>query len=70
SVIDIYVNNFKLVDNGAPVFTEEEYQKAEASLVDRNIEIYIDFKQGNESITVWTCDYSLDYVKINSNYIS
>lgn len=70
SIIDIYVNDFKLVENGAPAFTQEEYNNAEASLKDHNIEIYIDFKQGNEAITVWTCDYSLDYVKINSNYIS
>jgi len=70
NIIDIFINNYRVVSNGDPVLSTEEYNKAEQSLLKRNIDILIDFKQGSEQITIWTCDYSIDYIKINSNYIS
>jgi len=26
--------------------------------------------RGDESVTIWTCDFSYDYVKINADYRS
>ncbi|RCX16323.1 glutamate N-acetyltransferase [Anaerobacterium chartisolvens] len=70
NIIDIYVNGFRVVGDGEPALSSEEFKKAEQSLSDRNIDILIDFKQGDDKITVWTCDYSIDYIKINANYIT
>jgi glutamate N-acetyltransferase/amino-acid N-acetyltransferase len=28
----------------------------------------LDFADGNAADTMWTCDFSLDYVKINADY--
>jgi glutamate N-acetyltransferase/amino-acid N-acetyltransferase len=30
----------------------------------------VDLARGKESATVWTCDFSYDYVKINADYRS
>jgi|BioPla2DNA2_1021312.scaffolds.fasta_scaffold31321_2 glutamate N-acetyltransferase/amino-acid N-acetyltransferase len=69
-IVDVYINKYKVVEDGEPALSSEEFKKAEQSLTDRNIDILIDFKQGTEKIRIWTCDYSLDYIKINANYIT
>ena len=33
-----------------------------------DIEVDIDMGLGSEEATVWTCDFSYDYVKINGEY--
>ncbi|AJQ26610.1 bifunctional glutamate N-acetyltransferase/amino-acid acetyltransferase ArgJ [Pelosinus fermentans] len=70
SKIDIFINNYKIVSNGEPALNSEEYIKAEESLKERNIDVLIDFKQGESEITIWTCDFSIEYVKINGNYLT
>lgn len=69
-IIDVTINNYKVVEEGEPTLSSEKFRQAEQSLSDRNIDILIDFKQGREKIRIWTCDYSLDYVKINADYMS
>jgi glutamate N-acetyltransferase/amino-acid N-acetyltransferase len=32
--------------------------------------VRIDLARGNAAATVWTCDFSYDYVKINADYRS
>jgi len=39
-------------------------------LTKRTISINIDLNAGKETSTWWTCDYSIDYIKINSAYRS
>ena len=35
----------------------------------KEVQILVDFHQaGGETATVWTCDFSYDYVKINAEY--
>jgi|GEM_PF-2399920 len=70
NIIDVYINGFEIVKDGQPTLNSVDFSEAEKSLVNRNIDILIDFKQGSERITIWTCDYSIDYIKINANYIS
>jgi glutamate N-acetyltransferase / amino-acid N-acetyltransferase len=36
----------------------------------KNITIAIDLHDGKAWAEVWTCDFSLDYVKINADYRS
>ena len=48
-------------------FSEE---KAKKILVEPEIKILIDLNGGHKSATVWGCDLSYDYVKINGDYRS
>jgi len=48
-------------------FSEE---KAKEILSQEEIEIIIDIKQGTECVSVWGCDLTYDYVKINGDYRS
>ena len=32
------------------------------------VQIVLDLNTGDECATVWTCDFSYDYVKINAEY--
>lgn len=70
NVIDLFINGFKIVSQGEPALNTEEYKEASKSLTNRNVDIVVDFKQGQEQTTIWTCDYSLDYIKINSSYLT
>ena len=52
--------------NGAGVaFSEETAKKI---LLEKEIGIHIDMKQGNAQATAWGCDLTYDYVKINGDY--
>lgn len=48
------------------------YQEADGSRIMKNAEITvrIDLGRGTAASTVWTCDFSYDYVKINADYRS
>jgi glutamate N-acetyltransferase / amino-acid N-acetyltransferase len=48
------------------------YQEADGARVMKQSEITIrvDLKRGDAQATVWTCDFSYDYVKINADYRS
>jgi len=61
-------NELHLFKNGMPYDTSEE--KASAILKCADFSIRIDLGKGNESATMWTCDLSYDYVKINADYRS
>ena len=37
-------------------------------LTNKDVQIVLDLNNGDESATVWTCDYSYDYIKINAEY--
>ena len=67
--INIYLNNVQIVQNGsrATAYTEEQGQSAMNS---DNIEIRVELQRGAASETVWTCDFSHDYVTINADYRS
>ncbi len=70
NIIDVFINNYPIVKDGEPVIDGEEFVKAKQSLKNRNVEILIDFHQGAESIKVWTCDFSHNYININASYTS
>lgn len=54
--------------NGAGVDFDEE--KAKEILLQNEIEIIINLRQGDGEATAWGCDLSYDYVKINGDYRS
>jgi glutamate N-acetyltransferase/amino-acid N-acetyltransferase len=48
------------------------YREEDGSRIMKNAEItvHVDLGRGTHSATVWTCDFSYDYVKINADYRS
>jgi len=51
----------------ATSYSEEDGQRIMAGA---EITVRIDLARGNSTATVWTCDFSYDYVKINADYRS
>ena len=56
--------------NGQPVQEEDLEEKASAVFRQKDIHIRLDLGEGTEADTVYTCDFSYDYVKINADYRS
>ncbi|MEX2482350.1 MAG: bifunctional glutamate N-acetyltransferase/amino-acid acetyltransferase ArgJ [Gammaproteobacteria bacterium] len=67
--VDIDIGPCPIVRGGQPV---PDYDEAAVARVMREvaIDIAIRIGRGSESLTVWTCDLSYDYVKINAEYRS
>ncbi|MEA3404231.1 MAG: bifunctional glutamate N-acetyltransferase/amino-acid acetyltransferase ArgJ [Pseudomonadota bacterium] len=67
--IEIYLGDVCIVKNGgrADSYTEEAGQ---AVMNQEDITIQIKLNRGDVSDTVWTTDFSYDYVKINAEYRS
>lgn len=67
--VDVYLDDVMICQNGgvAPTYTEEA---GKAVMSRSEITIHIDLARGNASDTVYTCDLSYDYVKINADYRS
>ena len=69
SRIGLYIGGVCVVENGgrSPDYTEAQGQKA---MQPSEITIRVTLGRGMETATVWTCDFSYDYVKINADYRS
>lgn len=62
----LHFGGLKVLDNGLPIdFNEKE---AHALLDVPEVVIEADLGIGTGRATVWTCDFSYDYVKINAEY--
>ena len=69
SQVQIWIGDVKLVSHGAvdPDYTEEA---GAAVFAQSDISIRIDLGAGQGETTVWTCDFSHEYVSINADYRS
>jgi glutamate N-acetyltransferase/amino-acid N-acetyltransferase len=69
NALEIYLGDVCLVRNGgrADDYSEE---RGQAVMNQEEITIRIDLKRGAVNETVWTCDFSHDYVTINADYRS
>ncbi len=67
--IQLYLDDVCIVENGgrAKAYTEEQGQQV---MKNSEITIRVVLNRGNSVTTVWTCDFSYDYVKINADYRS
>ena len=65
----IWLGDTLLIQQGEPAPTYRE-ELGQAEMKPAEITIRIDLGRGNASATVWTCDFSYDYVKINAEYRS
>ncbi|MEC8746296.1 MAG: bifunctional ornithine acetyltransferase/N-acetylglutamate synthase, partial [Pseudomonadota bacterium] len=54
-------------ENGARAESYTE-QAGVAAMAPEDLLITIDLARGNETATIWTTDFSYDYVKINAEY--
>ena len=64
---DIYLGSMKALSNGmiAGGYTKE---KARKFFKTKDVKIAVDLKCGKYKATAWTCDFSKEYVAINSEY--
>jgi len=67
--VDIFFGNIQMVKNGRWCGADAE-QKATQVLKTSEFGIVIDLKLGTGKSICWTCDFSIDYVKINADYRS
>lgn len=64
--VDLWLGDLHLVLAGRPHDVDEE--RASAILERDDIDIIVDLDMGQETVTVWTCDLSHEYVSINADY--
>jgi glutamate N-acetyltransferase/amino-acid N-acetyltransferase len=67
--IDLFLDDVHVAKNGGrnPSYREEDGQRV---MKQSEITVRVDLHRGTEQATVWTCDLSYDYVKINADYRS
>jgi len=67
--IDLFLDDVHVVENGGrrPQYREEDGARV---MQHAEITVRIDLHRGAAQATVWTCDLSVDYVKINADYRS
>jgi glutamate N-acetyltransferase / amino-acid N-acetyltransferase len=69
SLIDLFLDDVHVVERGG---RRAQYREEDGARVMKQAEITVrvDLHRGPASATVWTCDLSTDYVKINADYRS
>ena len=67
--IDLFLDDVHVVEGGGrrASYREEDGQRV---MKQSEILVRVDLHRGAASATVWTCDFSYDYVKINADYRS
>lgn len=67
--IRLYLGDVCIVENGgrSPTYTEAQ---GAAVMKEAEITIRVKLARGSEKATIYTCDFSYDYVKINAEYRS
>ena len=67
--VGLHIGEVRVVESGARAasYTEEQGKSA---MQPSEIELRVTLDRGVESATIWTCDFSYDYVKINADYRS
>lgn len=60
------IGGVSIVQNGVSV--PFEAKALEQAMTARDIAVVLDLAAGEEAATVWTCDFSYEYVKINADY--
>ena len=66
SNVDVWMNDLQLVKSGMDAGFSEEKAKEIFKLDE--LSIISDLHAGDAEATIWTCDFSYDYVKINAAY--
>ena len=64
--VDVLLGDYLLVKSGMDADYDED--KATQLFDNDPVRITIDLRAGDAEITMWTCDYSYDYIRINADY--
>ena len=67
STVNLWLGDVQVIAAGgrAPTYREEDGARV---MKPEEITVRVDLGRGGASATVWTCDFSYDYVKINAEY--
>jgi glutamate N-acetyltransferase/amino-acid N-acetyltransferase len=67
--IDLFLDDVHVVEGGGrrPSYREEDGQRV---MKQSEITVRVDLHRGTAAATIWTCDFSTDYVRINADYRS
>jgi len=67
--IDLFLDDVHVVEGGGrrPSYREEDGQRV---MKKSEITVRVGLGRGTHATTIWTCDFSYDYVKINADYRS
>jgi glutamate N-acetyltransferase/amino-acid N-acetyltransferase len=68
SSVSLFFNNVCVFRNGMPVQEKNIEELASAEFRKREINVKILVGAGDFSFRMWTCDFSHDYVTINTKY--
>ncbi len=69
SLIRVFLGPVLVAEHGGRAASYKE-ELGVAVMKESEILVRVELNRGNESATVWTCDFSYDYVKINADYRS
>ena len=69
NTLQLYLGEVLVAENGGRAASYFEEQGA-AVMKESDILVRVVLNRGSENITIWTCDFSYDYVKINADYRS
>ena len=64
--VNVWLSNYQLVKDGMDAGFDED--KATELFSKDTVTITVDLNAGDATVTMWTCDYSYDYIKINADY--
>ncbi|MES2579683.1 MAG: bifunctional glutamate N-acetyltransferase/amino-acid acetyltransferase ArgJ [Pseudomonadota bacterium] len=67
--LDLYLGDVLVAEKGGRAVSYKEEQGA-AIMSEPDILVRVVLNRGNENVTIWTCDFSYNYVKINADYRS
>ncbi len=67
--ISIYINEVLIAEKGCRAASYSEEQGV-AAMAEEEIVIRIELGRGQQTATIWTCDLSEEYVRINADYRS
>ena len=69
NTLKLYLGDVLVAENGGRATAYQEEQGS-AVMKESEILVRVDLARGNANCTIWTCDFSYDYVKINADYRS
>ena len=64
--VGVWLADYQLVKDGMDAGYNED--EATALFAQDPVRITIDLRAGDAAVTMWTCDYSYDYIRINADY--
>ena len=69
NTMKLYLGDVLVAEHGGRALSYREEQGS-AVMKEPEITVRVDLARGSSAVTIWTCDFSYDYVKINADYRS